>query len=146
MKKYTFEELYKDKFNKIPCCSGVYFVYIDKNFKQEFVNPGTGGFFDCDDPNVSKEELSKKWVDGAEILYIGQTKGRLKERIALFCAFGKGYPVAHWGGRYIWQIKDAINKLYVYWEECDNPREKEKKLLRNFEDKYGKLPFANLIN
>jgi len=145
MKKYTFQRLYENNFLTIPCCPGVYFVTCGKNFKHKFIHPGTGGHFKCKDPNVSVRKLKSKWVLGNRLLYIGQTRRSLRERIALFAAFGSGYPVAHRGGRYIWQIKNATSNLYVHCEEIGNPRAREKEEIAKFEKKYKKLPFANLI-
>ena len=60
--------------------------------------------------------------------------------------FGQGKPVAHHGGRYIWQIKDS-EELVVCWKSLENgknPRQLEAEMIHEFKKKYGKLPFANL--
>ena len=100
--------------------------------------------------------LSKKWVDGAIVIYIGQAGGKilgrwpdqtLKDRISMYMNFGKGHPVAKRGGRYIWQIKNYKN-LIICWKPLPNkkedPRQVEKQLICNFESVYKTLPFANL--
>ena len=60
--------------------------------------------------------------------------------------FGLGKPCAHWGGRYIWQLADAKD-LLVYWKPTlgRDPRLVEKAMLSKFVEKYGCLPFANLV-
>lgn len=142
--RHSFAELFSNRFKNVPDAPGIYIVYVKKDFKPELIKPGTGGFFKGRDSNVTKEKLEQKWVDSAEILYIGKTNGSLRERVALYAAFGAGYPVAHWGGRYIWQIKNAMKDLYVCWKTDDNPRKREKNEIAEFEKVYNKLPFANL--
>lgn len=53
--------------------------------------------------------------------------------------------IPHWGGRYIWQIKNA-RQFSLCWAFCDekNIDEYEMYLQRKFLTYYGKLPFANL--
>ena len=57
--------------------------------------------------------------------------------------FGCGEEVSHYGGRYIWQIKDSDN-LLVFWKKSDNPERDESNMLRDFKTEYKELPFANL--
>ena len=61
--------------------------------------------------------------------------------------FGKGKKIGHWGGRYIWQIKD-IDEYLICWKVLldEDPRNIEIKLLEAFRQKYNGLPFANLAN
>jgi hypothetical protein len=82
-------------------------------------------------------------VEGATVLYVG--KGvNLQHRIKTYAKFGCGKPVAHWGGRYIWQLK-GHQDLEIRWQVMDgDPRQEESRRLQAFRDKYGKLPFANL--
>ena len=49
--------------------------------------------------------------DKTDVLYVGKAKN-LRERIKRYWKFGEGKPVAHWGGRYIGQIKYSKN---FYW-------------------------------
>jgi hypothetical protein len=62
--------------------------------------------------------------------------------------FGAGRPVAHWGGRYIWQVPGA-RKLLVGWGKLDGPgtaRDAEIELLAHFRELHnGRMPFATLI-
>jgi hypothetical protein len=124
---------------------GVYIVYYPGQSVPEFINPGIGGMFRGNDPNVDESVLLGKWVHGAHILYIGKAQGQrgLKQRIRQFIRFGMGQLSPHWGGRYIWQIKNNKN-LIIKWTEVTGAREEERKLLKQFYKVYGKLPFANL--
>jgi len=151
------KELQSEEYNwnKAPSVGGVYIVIYRKSTKSDFLPEGTGGFFKKKDPNVPAEILNEKWVDfetsDNNILYIGKaggknTKTTLKNRVRMYMRFGNKKPVAHWGGRYIWQIADSGN-LEVYWKKSDDPREEEKELIREFKGNHeGKFPFANLIN
>jgi hypothetical protein len=60
-------------------------------------------------------------------------------------AFGNGKPVGHWGGRYLWQLKNSAN-LVLCWKATphSDPGEVEHELIRSFIAHYGALPFANL--
>jgi predicted DNA-binding transcriptional regulator AlpA len=50
-----------------------------------------------------------------------------------------------WGGRYLWQIKDARD-LVLCWKATpdSDPGKVEHELIRSFISRYGALPFANL--
>lgn len=77
---------------------------------------------------------------------VWSSKG-LRRRLSEFGAFGAGEPVAHWGGRLIWQLADA-SELLVAWHEvtwAETAREYEKRLLSRFGKLHdGRRPFANL--
>ena len=136
----------------IPDAAGTYSVlYIGRN-KPEFLQNGTGGFFKGRDPNVPIEVLEKSWIDGTIVLYIGKagrtnSSATLRSRIRQYLKFGQGEPIGHWGGRFIWQIKDNGN-LLICWRTLSDgePRELEKSLIEQFQAWYGKKPFANLSN
>lgn len=130
----------------LPRSKGVYIVYRESLGKPNFREEGTGGLYQGKDPNVTEDTLWKNWIDNANILYIGQTGGSLRNRIRLYMRFGNGKPVAHWGGRLIWQLSDSENLLIAYKElSDDSPREVEKYLLYKFMARYAdRLPFANL--
>jgi len=61
--------------------------------------------------------------------------------------FGKGEPVGHRGGRYIWQLQDNKD-LLMCWRPIikgvEDPSAMESELLCEFVGTYGRLPFANL--
>jgi len=141
---------------KVPCQRGNYIIYTPRNFVVDFVRNGPGGFFKNKNPNVAVDILEKKWINNSRVIYIGQaggiTKGKwscstLNERLCAYMRFGQGWPIGHWGGRYIWQIKD-FNDLKVCWiswrEQIQDPREFEKHLLVQFKEQFGRFPFANL--
>lgn len=139
----------------IPANKGVYIVLRDQHFIPEFILEGTGGFFKRLNPNIDIKALSDNWISYSHILYIGKAggvssngtlyKATLDERIAAYIKFGMGKNVSHWGGRYIWQIKNS-DKLFIAYKECNehNPVEIESQMLRAYYEKYKRLPFANL--
>lgn len=58
--------------------------------------------------------------------------------------FGQGQNIGHWGGRYVWQLKDSA-ELVVCWKRVDgNAKQVEKQMIKAFHEKHGKYPFANL--
>ena len=144
----TVKDLWKDK-SMIPRKMGVYMVLnIESNV--EFINPGVGGFFKGKDPNVDFPQLKEKYVDSS-VIYIGKAGGissgaTLFSRISQYLKFGQTKNVGHYGGRYIWQLKNHHNLLFC-WKKLseEEPIMLEKELLSNFKAEYGKLPFANLV-
>jgi hypothetical protein len=142
--------------NLVPKEKGIYLVLYPFHQQPEFLSIGTGGWFKGKNPNVDLATLKSKWIEGAVVLYIGQAGGEregvltastLRRRVKTCVAFGQRKKKGHRGGRYIWQIRDS-NKLLVCWrvssERSEDSRKLEAKLLSEFEDHYGKLPFANL--
>ena len=124
----------------IPSYSGVYIILRLKDSEPEFLEQGTGGLFkrtEPRDPNVSIDELRDNWLPDEAIIYIGKATS-LK-------SFGGGKFATHWGGRYIWQLKDS-RELLVCWKETDeNPRVVEEEIIAQFKKEHGgKRPFANL--
>lgn len=146
----TVPELWTDK-SIIPRIKGVYLVINPSHENTEFISPGVGGFFKGKDPNVSILELKENHVENSQVVYIGKAgsltgKGNLNSRIGQYLRFGKTKNVGHWGGRFIWQIKN-YNELVICWKPTPNedPREIEKQLLLSYQEQFGKRPFANLI-
>ena len=136
----------------IPKIKGVYLVIRPDNSKVEFVENGTGGFFKDKNPNVAISELKNSWIEEAQIVYIGKAGGSesdatLNSRLKQYLNFGQAKKVGHWGGRYIWQIKN-IDDYIICWKELpdEEPRSVEIKLMELFRQKYNNLPFANLAN
>lgn len=145
----TVVSLWNDK-ACIPKTQGVYLV-IDINGKPEFIDPGVGGFFKGKDPNVSVEQLNENYVPDSLAVYIGKAGGptsmaTLHSRLGQYLRFGQGKNVGHWGGRLIWQLKNHRNLVFC-WKPTtdDDPRKVEKQLIDNYEKRYGKKPFANLV-
>lgn len=142
--------------SKLPFVKGIYFViYPHESPLGLFLKTGTGGFFNKKNPNVPLADLWDKWVDDADILYIGQTGGTsitgkasgstLIERITDLIDFGNRKKAGHWGGRYLWQHENSEN-FKVYWYPCttDNPEVLKNEVLAEFKQFYHKKPFANL--
>ena len=56
--------------------------------------------------------------------------------------FGDGKPVAHAGGRALWQVSD-LDALVDWKAVPGDPSEAERLLLADFKERFGRLPFAN---
>lgn len=146
----SIKDLWSDP-SVIPKDPGVYLV-INPNFKKpQFVDQGIGGFFKGKDPNVPIDDLLKKMIPSSQVVYIGKAgspsgSATLNSRIKQYLRFGQGKNVGHYGGRYIWQIKNS-DQLIFCWKPTSielDPREVEKILLYLFERQFKKVPFANL--
>ena len=132
------------EYTLLPNNPGVYYILLPDNFKIEFLESGSGGFFKSRNPNVIIETLKNEWVHNANILYIGKATS-LKTRLKQYMQFGQGKAVGHWGGRHIWQIKNAQD-LIVCWKPLtdESPEVLESAMIAKFKETYGKRPFANL--
>lgn len=87
--------------------------------------------------------LEAKRVEGTPTMYIGRATS-LRKRIDLLARYGGGEPVAHQGGRYLWQIAEP-DRLRIAWKlDCD-PVAAEADLLDEFEAAFARLPFANIV-
>jgi hypothetical protein len=88
--------------------------------------------------------LEARWIPAAEVLYIGKAD-RLGRRIRELSEFGRGRPIGHWGGRFLWQIEGSA-ELLVAWLETPGrePRDLEVEMLGGFRAKFGRQPFANI--
>lgn len=102
----------------------------------------TGGRFKGRDPKVDAASLNARLAFGSPVLYIGKGDD-LRRRIKQLLRFAAGEPVAHWGGRYLWQLADA-ELLLIAWRTELEPLAAEGELLRDFAAQFGSLPFANL--
>jgi len=145
----TIKDLWNDD-SSIPNERGVYIVLTLEPSLKKFALKGAAGFFKQRNPNVSLEELQKNWVHDSHIIYIGQAGGNgssstLRIRLRQYLNFGKGKPVGHYGGRYIWQLQNPSD-LLLAWKVLmhDDPKIVERGLLLDFISSYGKMPFANL--
>jgi len=116
--------------------------------RPEFLSESVGGRFKGNDPTVAARTLESRWVENTPVLYIGKAGSRtatLRSRLWQYVRFGQGERVGHWGGRYIWQLREPCD-LLVCWKitALDSPRMIEKALMNEFKQAHGKLPFANL--
>lgn len=146
----SVQELWMDS-SSIPKSKGVYLVINPTHQKPQFISPGVGGFFKGKDPNVSMTELQKNHVLNSQVVYIGKagsTAGQatLNSRLRQYLRFGQTKNVGHWGGRYIWQLKNHSTLLFC-WKPTPNedPRALEKELLAAYVTQFGTRPFANLV-
>jgi hypothetical protein len=144
----TVEELRRGRIQQVPSGAGVYVVLRESDMAPAFLDASTGGWFKGKDPSVSKDFLHSNWVAGTPVVYIGKgdgTKG-LRGRLKQFIDFGTGRAVGHWGGRLTWQVEQAA-RFVVAWrlvEDGESARGAELSLFDEFEQRYGRLPFANL--
>lgn len=136
--------------NLIPKSKGVYMILYPTENRPKFKFVGSGGHFKGRDPNVAVEILDNNWIKDEPIIYIGKAgstfgSGTLHSRLKQYLNFGKGLPVGHWGGRYIWQL-DFPEDLIICWKQTPNqdPSIIEKYLIQKFKEGYNQRPFANL--
>lgn len=132
----------------VPRANGVYVMVRERGAAPRFNLRGTAAHWRGQDPNVKPELLAERWVSDACVLYVGRAagtgvRGKLQQRVKRWLRFGEGRNVAHWGGRYVWQLADAYS-LPVAWKVCDDAAAEEAALLAAFERAHGALPFANL--
>lgn len=145
---YPIKEIIQN-YTLLPKEKGVYILLHTE--KTHFLEVGTGGFFKGKDPHVSIEVLEQNWIADAPIIYIGKAgsetgNATLQSRLKQYFKFGQGKAVGHWGGRYIWQLKNPYD-ITVCWLETpdDDPRIVEAGMINQFVEKYGRRPFANLV-
>ena len=128
--------------HRVPGESGVYVVLRVDNSQPSFVQRGTGGVLDRRDPNVEITELEDEWVTGTPVMYIGHSNC-LRRRIRRLIRFGRGEAAKHWGGRYMWQLRDA--KIFqVCWMVSDDYDLLRDEFIDSFYLQFDRLPFANL--
>lgn len=134
---------------EVPVERGVYVVVRDSERRQEFLARSVGGWFRQQDPSVTVDVLKERWVEGAQVLYLGRARGPgvrslLQQRVKRYIRFGQGKAVAHAGGRFIWQLRDHM-ALKVAWLPTPDkdPAILEAALLEGFYLLYERLPFAN---
>ena len=144
-------ELFLDS-SSIPDIKGVYLVlHLDKK-SPEFLTVGSGGHFKGKNPNVLTTELKSNWVDKTIVIYIGKAgsdsnSATLRSRLKQYFGFGQGKNIGHYGGRFIWQLKNSKD-LVVCWKSLptEDPRTFESNLIRQFVLTFGHRPFANLAD
>jgi len=131
---------------EVPRAPGCYVVYRPDTDDPVFLPANPGGRFKGKDPTISLERMTAEWVPGANVVYIGKADD-LRTRLKAYARFGAGDPVAHWGGRLIWQLTDS-DELLVAWcpiTTTQPARDREKLLLARFAERHGgRRPLANL--
>jgi hypothetical protein len=144
----SVRDLRRDDCRALPRENGVYVLVRERDGEPRFNPRGTAAFWRGQDPNVKLEVLAEKWVPGARLVYVGRAagagvRGRLQQRVKRMLRFGEGRNVAHWSGRYAWQLADAFD-LLVAWKVCKDAVRQEIALLTAFEARHEAMPFANL--
>jgi hypothetical protein len=128
---------------RVPERACIYTVVWDGSTQPTVTERSTGGRFKQKDPTVDVAAAQAKLIPGCETLYIGRAKNG-RDRLELLARFGRGQPVGHWGGRYLWQLQEPT-RLLVAWREEADPVRAEAELLDEFESHFGRLPYANLV-
>lgn len=134
----------------IPQVPGVYVVVYPGQSRPTFLNRSIAGHFKGKDPTVEVGTLSVKWVEAAEVVYVGKADARrrgggLRERIREYQRYGAGESVGHSGGAYIWQLAESTN-LLIAWRATgpdERPAAVEAELIDAFYQAHDALPFAN---
>lgn len=148
----SFSELCAGKIASVPSEAGVYMVLLPDSFRPGFIQAGTGGHFKGRNPNVDIDTLENAWVEDTCVVYIGKAGGgssssTLQKRLRQYIRFGSGEPVGHWGGRYVWQLKDYARLLFCWRPSLpgEDAARTESELIEGFKARYGgRRPFANL--
>lgn len=142
---FGFRPLLSLDTERVPPGRGVYAVLRESTDPPTFLATSRGGRHKGKDPSVDVAELQANWVEGAETVDIGKA-ANLRRRLAQYRDFGRGHPIGHAGGRYLWQLADAA-ELVVCWSLThEEPREVEKALIADFVTAFGSRPFATLAD
>lgn len=131
--------------DRVPTGGGVYAVIRPTPDPPTFLAKSRGGHFKGQDPTVDIAVLEANWVDRAETLNIGKADV-LRRRLGEYRDYGNGKPIAHRGGRFIWQLADATGLLVCWSVTTENPRVVERGLIADFVRAHGRRPFANLVD
>jgi hypothetical protein len=141
----TVDDLRGGTAAKVPSVPGVYVVFRVTTEDPTFLQESVGGRFKGKDPTVAIGILEARWIPRAELLYVGKADV-LSRRIRELSEFGRGRPIGHWGGRFLWQVEGSGAFVVAWLETPDrDPREVEVELLATFREEHGgRQPFANI--
>ncbi|HJX77699.1 hypothetical protein [Glutamicibacter sp.] len=138
--------------NRVPNRQGLFVILRPADYTPKFLTKSTAGIFKKKDPSLPVADLSKRWVDSAQILYLGKagpgSQGNRGLRIQLkeIIDFGAGKPPGHWDSRLLWQL-GGVGKLMIAWKEL--PAEELNAALVEYQARFikehGQLPYANLV-
>lgn len=147
-----FEPFLELDATRVPKTAGVYAILRERDDRPTFLEQSRGGHFKGKDPTVEVDTLASLWTDGAHCIYIGKASRTgstdLRRRLTAYRDYGRGRPVGHQGGRYIWQLGGA-EEFVVCWKTLDDsedPATVESALIAEFRDHYGRRPVGNLKN
>ena len=147
---FTVGRLHAEGCMGLPNEAGVYALIRESSDPPEFLAKSAGPIYRAQDPTRPIDELEQRWVPGAQVLYFGRARGPgvrslLRQRVKRYLRFGHGRVVGHWGGRFVWQLRDHAG-LRVAWKSTgtNDPAPVEAMLQARFRTHYGVLPFANL--
>ena len=128
MFKTKIEDFKKNKtnineinFSELPKSAGIYLIGIKDLNTELIIMENTTAIKKYTSKSLlyKKPDLKRKLENSFdEILYIGKAEaknGGLKKRITDFLKYANGQPVAHRGGRALWQIQNWQEKLVLYW-------------------------------
>ncbi len=123
---------------------GVYVVYSDRRAPGEFLATNPAGWYKGEDPTVPVALLEERWIADAGALYFGAAMD-LRKRLARLGQFSAGEPVAHYGGRILWQVAFS-DEFLVAWKPSDDgdPASEKKRYVKQFKSTFGRQPFANI--
>ena len=125
-----------------PSLSGVYILCAPTGFEPDFIPPDEALAAGNVHFPWTAERLARKWVESAEVLYIGKST-EFRRRLRQLVRHAQGRTVTHTGGEIVWQLR-GFQHLLICWRPCHEPREFESSLLQAFRrSQEGKLPFAN---
>ena len=146
---FTVGQLHAEGCEGLPNEPGVYAIVRESLDPPEFLSRSIAPIYRCQDPTRPIDELKQRWVPGAQVLYLGCARGPgvrslLRQRVKRYLRFGHGRVVGHWGGRFVWQLRDH-SALRVAWKAAgaQDPAQAEAHLLARFHEQHGVLPFAN---
>ncbi len=128
----------------VPDTAGVYVVYSDHRGPGEFLATNPAGWHKGQDPTVPSALLEERWIADTGALYFGAAMD-LRKRLTRLAQFSAGAPVAHYGGRILWQVAFSGDFL-VAWKEADSddPNSEKKGFVQQFKSTFGRQPFANI--